>query len=46
MIPSREEYKAAIDELQALQHEERLVNEMIAYASAALETFAEDADYC
>ena len=46
MIPTREEYKAAIEELHALQQEERLVNEMIAEASEALEGFAHDPDYC
>jgi hypothetical protein len=46
MVPTREEYKASIDELHALQHEERLVNEMIAEAQAALEAFADDPDYC
>ena len=46
MVPTKEEYKAAIEELHALQQEERLVNEMIAEASAALEGFADDPDYC
>jgi hypothetical protein len=46
MIPTREEYKAAIEELQALQQEERLVNDMLACATEALEAFAEDPDYC
>lgn len=46
MIPTREEYKSAIEELHALQQEERLVNDMIAEASAALEAFADDPEYC
>lgn len=45
MVPSREEYQAAVQELMNVQQEEKLLDDMLHEVSTALESLANDKSY-
>ena len=45
MVPSREEYQAAVKELMNVQQEEKLLDDMLHEVSTNLESLANDKSY-